>query len=544
MRILLLVPVVLSFLAVSSAQLQNYKWTSITGNLTGIAVSPSGNIALCGSRGIVLLSSDKGTTWQQPYTGSGTDLQGIFYQDDKVCIAIGEYGTILRSTDGGKKWQYDDNIPPFYEGVYAPDRRGNTIMGITADKKICRSTDFGHTWEISKLSSAKVVAVNNGWVCGGNGAIFYSADDGLTWNSGTLDVASNDYNLSCVRQDANSNLYALLSSLTNKGSRLYRSIDGMQWTLAAELEEGTAFEFVKDALERIAVVNMENSTSPSFYSPKLYDITTKSYLPATTNVTNFAANLGNVRTITEGTMLAIGPRNTILRSTTQGSRWEALSYYPTDWLFNVSFSTDSVAYSSDFQTVCKTTDAGTTWHAYDTAILAGKDYKNIKAMTVMESAGIFGLYQDSLETGILFMRDSGLTFTYTPVSLPKNIKGYFDLYTRKNLLFVAYRNFGNLSEDSSFLFLSSDYGSNWKRIYAYPQTTLRRLLDISAAAQIIITEGIDNSTGIKQYMITSDSGNTWRQFLLPTLPSGKEGALLDINVKVLVFLEWIIPISK
>jgi photosystem II stability/assembly factor-like uncharacterized protein len=53
---------------------------------------------------VVLNSKDAGTTWSLIKTGHSLPLHGVFFFDERLGWAVGDAGTILASTDGGKTW--------------------------------------------------------------------------------------------------------------------------------------------------------------------------------------------------------------------------------------------------------------------------------------------------------------------------------------------------------------------------------------------------------------------------------------------------------
>jgi photosystem II stability/assembly factor-like uncharacterized protein len=61
---------------------------------------------IAGSPGCVLLSSpDGGETWQGHATGMNTPISRITFVDDSHGWAVGQFGTILHTADGGQSWQ-------------------------------------------------------------------------------------------------------------------------------------------------------------------------------------------------------------------------------------------------------------------------------------------------------------------------------------------------------------------------------------------------------------------------------------------------------
>jgi photosystem II stability/assembly factor-like uncharacterized protein len=54
---------------------------------------------------VALHSADRGETWEVVRTGQPLPLDGIFFTDEQHGWAVGELGTIVATTDGGKTWQ-------------------------------------------------------------------------------------------------------------------------------------------------------------------------------------------------------------------------------------------------------------------------------------------------------------------------------------------------------------------------------------------------------------------------------------------------------
>jgi photosystem II stability/assembly factor-like uncharacterized protein len=54
---------------------------------------------------VVLHSGDQGATWEIQKTGQVLPINGLQFLDEKIGWAVGEFGTILATTDGGKTWK-------------------------------------------------------------------------------------------------------------------------------------------------------------------------------------------------------------------------------------------------------------------------------------------------------------------------------------------------------------------------------------------------------------------------------------------------------
>ena len=109
--------------------------------------------------GIILSSSDNGTSWDNVTTVTNQTFSGVAYGNDTF-VVVGNSGTILSSSDNGTTW----------------DNRTNSSV----TSNYLRHVGFGND---------VFVAV------GGNGTIVTSSDNGTTWTSRTSGFSSTLYNV-------------------------------------------------------------------------------------------------------------------------------------------------------------------------------------------------------------------------------------------------------------------------------------------------------------------------------------------------------------
>jgi photosystem II stability/assembly factor-like uncharacterized protein len=62
-------------------------------------------VAVGGSGGTILRTTNGGRTWRRQPSGTPNDLDGVACARPSTCVAVGGGGTILRSTDGGRTWR-------------------------------------------------------------------------------------------------------------------------------------------------------------------------------------------------------------------------------------------------------------------------------------------------------------------------------------------------------------------------------------------------------------------------------------------------------
>jgi photosystem II stability/assembly factor-like uncharacterized protein len=196
-------------------------------NLRGISVrhySVKGKRAFAvwasGSNGIILLSTDTGSTWKRLHITGGDDLdfrdiEG-FDADTAYVMSSGEgeKSRIYKTTDGGKTWnlQYTDKRPGFFLDSIACDSKLHCVAlsDPVEGKFLVLSTDDGEHWR--ELPRDKMPAILSGEgafaasgtaiaYCGkgqiffGTGGgrtarVFHSKHQGQTWRVADAPIAS------------------------------------------------------------------------------------------------------------------------------------------------------------------------------------------------------------------------------------------------------------------------------------------------------------------------------------------------------------------
>ncbi len=114
-------------------------------NLYAVSFPDTMTAYAVGFGGIILKSTDAGSTWKKQSSGTTQSLDGVSFADALTGIAVGAGGTILRTTDGGATWVAQTS-------------------GTTAD-----------------LTSVALDGPDDGMAVGGGGTILQTADGGTTW---------------------------------------------------------------------------------------------------------------------------------------------------------------------------------------------------------------------------------------------------------------------------------------------------------------------------------------------------------------------------
>jgi photosystem II stability/assembly factor-like uncharacterized protein len=119
--------------------------------LLGIWGLPKGPVYVFGSFGRFFVSQDLGKTWQaRSVVAEERHLNGVAGDADGRMMLVGEQGIVMRSSDGGTTWE---TLPKFYKGSFFGVIRLNAeewiVYGMRGNTFYSR--DFGATWQQSQM---------------------------------------------------------------------------------------------------------------------------------------------------------------------------------------------------------------------------------------------------------------------------------------------------------------------------------------------------------------------------------------------------------
>jgi photosystem II stability/assembly factor-like uncharacterized protein len=171
------------------------QWTAATSgttnNLNGASLLDSGVGFAVGDAGTILKTTDAGMTWAPLTSGTTNALYDVYFFDATQGVAVGEQGLILRTTDGGAGWQgITSGVKDALRSVSF-----SGVNGITGgdSQDILFSTDAGASWQIGQsgffgggFPGAQMLSATVAFVAGQN-SIFQallgvSTDGGASWD--------------------------------------------------------------------------------------------------------------------------------------------------------------------------------------------------------------------------------------------------------------------------------------------------------------------------------------------------------------------------
>jgi photosystem II stability/assembly factor-like uncharacterized protein len=146
-----------------------------------------------GERGFTLISDDEGKSWKGVQTPVSRTLTGMAFRDDKVGIAVGHGGSLIRTEDGGRHWV---QVPMEEAGT-------DSLLGVThlggdhfaaygAFGLYFDSQDAGRTWTRVMVGAedfdrhiSQVVTLASGalLLVAESGTLARSDDGGATWTT-------------------------------------------------------------------------------------------------------------------------------------------------------------------------------------------------------------------------------------------------------------------------------------------------------------------------------------------------------------------------
>ncbi|MEE4252601.1 MAG: YCF48-related protein, partial [Desulfuromusa sp.] len=141
-----------------------------------------------GERGHILISDDNGNSWSQSQAPTRATLTGIYFIDPLNGWVVGHDQVILRTTNGGKKWDLVYENPeaqsPLLDIIFLDDMHG---YAIGAYGQFLESFDGGSSWEGRWISEDDfhlnqiIAAGDQLFIAAEAGYAYRSDDQGETW---------------------------------------------------------------------------------------------------------------------------------------------------------------------------------------------------------------------------------------------------------------------------------------------------------------------------------------------------------------------------
>ncbi|MHA7817264.1 MAG: YCF48-related protein [Pseudohaliea sp.] len=147
-----------------------------------IHCAPGGRLWVTAGFATLLQRPVAGGEWVEDSLGDDLQFTRIKFVDPDHGFAVGEFGTVVRSSDGGASWDYLPPIPNDFYPMAADflDRETGWVGGL--DGVVWQTTDGGQHWVRQETGSAtpiyRIEATDAGVVAVGGAGKYYEYADG------------------------------------------------------------------------------------------------------------------------------------------------------------------------------------------------------------------------------------------------------------------------------------------------------------------------------------------------------------------------------
>ncbi|HSW54624.1 MAG TPA: YCF48-related protein [Ignavibacteriaceae bacterium] len=328
-------------------------------NLESICSADSNTLFAVGWYGIIIKSTDGGDNWIVQQSGTINQLNGVSFTNSELGIAVGTNGTMIKTTNGGGYW-FNLTIgseESLYSVKFVDE---NIVYAVGEAGTILKSTNSGLTWifltsgTTDDLLDLCFTDVNVGNVVGGSGKFLRTIDGGINWTQ-------IDFGTSALKgvyfYDSN------LGIIVGTNGTIFRTIDGgLNWSW-----QGLAARYV---FEDVFLINESLGIIAG------WDIGTQdgTVLRTTNGGTTWSfANIGEVKSFfmsvsltSENSECIVGWEGIVIKSTDFGENWIEKSSgtrMPLDAIF---FSDElhgtAVGEYGANNTILRTNDGGLHWY--------------------------------------------------------------------------------------------------------------------------------------------------------------------------------------
>ena len=529
----------LSVLADAAAQSGDWIWLDPLPNANRISdfhVFNENRIIVVGSAGTILLTENRGETWEEIDSGTTIQLNTVFFADDQTGWIGGQSRAVFKSTDGGRSWSssmpFGFNIGGIKDYHFIDDQTGWAVNdALFPAQKIMKTTDGGTSWDFktppaglptaTRFSAIFFTDPQTGWAVGSGGAIIHTKDGGETWilqdsgDTNPLDdlffvdsmngwaVGNNllrtvDGGENWTSQPISGSFNSVFFIDENRGwasgSRVIRTLDGGEnWD---EIARSAPVRPTSSIFSGIHFFDSQNGTGFAGFGVHSTSNGGDSweYIKNGTSL-----NFNSISFSDENLGWGVGSRRSVFHSTDGGVTWTPQNAGSGSGTFNaVQFVNSTTGWAAgDLRFIYRTTDGGNTWIQTETGLpdrtriesihfldestgwIAGRDLRTIGPAQIIiartTDGGITWERQDDLSEG----RIEGIHFV-------NSLKGWA----------AGDRN----SINTGTVLHTSDGGQTWS-------------VQLEGAGNLSDLFFVDENTGwavgVTDLLHTSDGGETW-----------------------------------
>jgi photosystem II stability/assembly factor-like uncharacterized protein len=412
--------------------------------------------------------------WINPLP-QGNLLNGVWAINANTAIAVGDLGTILRTTNGGSTWNVDFNAAGIVDQLFAVQFVSDSIGWVAGESgRIMKTTNGGLTWIIENavvpydLYAISFISQTTGWACGFQGTMLKTTDGGTTWTIENSTTGSTLYSL-------------FFSSATNGWAA------GVNGTIARTTDGGATWSHQ-------TIATNQPLFSVAFTSPLVgFTVGAFGLIYKTTNGgTSWAPVVSGTNLSLYGLQFtstlngwACGEYGSVIRTTNGGASWLAQMTPTYNDLFSPRFVSSTTGWAvGDLGTILRTTDGGTTWISQSNGVKELISAISFPGVTTGYAVGDVGT--------IVSTTDAGMTWNPLNSGTFQNLYGVYFLNTTT----------GFAVGDSANILKTTNGGATWLVQHSHTDPTLYSVHFVNATTGWTVGD-------LGTILATKNAGVTW-----------------------------------
>jgi photosystem II stability/assembly factor-like uncharacterized protein len=494
---LLILTLFAPFLAFS--QEGNFKWQNPLpqGNELNCCCCSAGHIAWAvGNAGTILKSTDKGLTWNLQNSGLSSRLCGVFFIDSLKGWACGDQ-TILNTIDGGETWHLQ-SIP---DSSYLNDIQfldDHTGWAVGNNWKIIRTTDGGQNWidqgyfTQKSLNSVCFVDYQTGYAAGTEGSFLITHNGGASWLESQ--AFNDEYYLSSV---------FFISQDTGWTCGNFYNFPGLEEVILKTVNGGLTWsQYLPGNVLPVDICFTDHTHG---YISSISSVLETNDAGETwidhTWIDNKAYFFNSISFFDQSSGLCVGENSAVLRQLPPpDTAWVFTSPGNTEYLRDIEFVNHFEGWAIGYyNTILHTSDAGETWTPYPPGDTLDYSYWLSVEFTDSLHGWICGSGGDLINT-----RDGGLTWSKYDITP----------YVNLNSMFFLDSNFGWVVGDGDIRLKTVDGGHTWNGFPSYMWNTYDVFFIDAMTGWVVGSNGFINKTyngginWVMQYSNTTSALNS------------------------------------
>ncbi len=278
------------------------------------------------------------------------DYYGVYFKDESNGFSVGEFGAIIKTTDGGLSW---------IDKSYSTDKTllringsENFVVIVGTAGTILKTTNFGETWDQIILQTTKdiwgVYTFNDStsFICSKDGNLFKTNDSGNTWQVDSIEYQLDYWDMQFMNPDT--------GFISCSNGKILKTIDGgNSWTQRSTGDFSSLYSI--EILPNKKIVTA-GSSGQIYYSTDIGN----TFIPSVVPIPLTVEDLGFVNNEIGFAIGAAALGNAINKTTDGGLTWVLLQQFMGN--LNVDFISDSIGYNVGADLIAyKSTDDGESW---------------------------------------------------------------------------------------------------------------------------------------------------------------------------------------